>query len=154
MTSCLKVSACRQHGFSYIEVLVAVTLISIALVPALDALSSGIMSADIHQLLTTQHYQRLSKMEQLQTEDFMDLLVSAKTAGNKTTASSYSDAVGTSNRRLVYLALYDADANPFTITDPNTDADNDPYTGSTSNLLWLRVETEGNPQALETLISR
>jgi len=55
---------------------------------------------------------------------------------------------------LVYLSLYDADANPFTITDPNTDSDNDPYTGTTANLLWLKVQTEGSNQALETLISR
>jgi len=93
-------------------------------------------------------------MEQLQTENFIDLLAAAKTAGNSSTASTYSDTSGTSNRRLVYLALYDADADPFTITDPNTDNDNDPYTGSTSNLLWLRVETEGNSQTLETLLSR
>lgn len=144
----------RQQGFSYIEVLVAAMLISIALVPALDALNTGLISADIHKSLTTQHYLRLSKMEQLQTENFIDLLAAAKTAGNSSTASTYSDTSGTSNRRLVYLALYDADADPFTITDPNTDNDNDPYTGSTSNLLWLRVETEGNSQTLETLLSR
>lgn len=144
----------RQQGFSYIEVLVAAMLISIALVPALDSLSTGLLSANIHQSLTTQHYLRVNKMERLQSETFINLLVAAKDAGNNKTISTYSDAAGTSNRSLVYLSLYDGDTTPFTVTDANTDNDNDPYTGSTATLLWLRVETEGTRQALETLISR
>lgn len=142
------------HGFSYVEVLVAAFLIGMALVPAMDALKTGISSNSIGQSLSVQHYQRLSKMEQLQTEKFINLLAAAKTAVNSTTASSYSDAAGTANRRLVYLSLYDADANPFSITDPNTDSDNDLYTGTTANLLWLKVQIEGSSQGLETLISR
>jgi len=50
--------------------------------------------------------------------------------------------------------LYDADADPFTLTDPNADGDNDLYTGSTANLIWIRVETEGTAQGIETLVSR
>lgn len=144
----------KAQGFSYVEVLVATTLIAIALVPAINALQTGIQSTGIHQSLTIQHYQRLQKMEEIQAEPYANLLVAAKTATNKTTATSYSDASGASNRRLVYLALYDADADPFTIIDPNTDLDNDLYTGSTANLLWIRVETEGTAQGIETLVSR
>jgi len=144
----------KDRGFSYIEVMVASALIAIALVPALKALQTGIQSTDIHQDLTLQHYQRLQKMEEIDVEPFGTLLAAAKIATNKTTASSYSDASGASNRRLVYLALYDADADPFTVTDPNTDGDNDLYTGSTANLLWMRVETEGAAQGIETLLSR
>jgi type II secretory pathway pseudopilin PulG len=144
----------QQKGFSYVEVLVATTLIVIALVPAMNALQSGIMSADIHQALTVEHYARLKKMEELQAQPFSSLLAAADVAVNNTTATSFSDAAGTANRSLVYIALYDADANPFTVTDSNADNDNDLYTGNTSNLLWVKVVTEGSVQGLETLISR
>jgi Tfp pilus assembly protein PilV len=144
----------QQTGFSYLEVLIASLLVTIALVPALNALQTGIMSADIHQALTMQYYLRLKKMAELQAEPFSDLLAAAKTAVNNTTTSSYSDAAGTADRRLVYLALYDADATPFTITDTNKDGDNDPYTGDTANLLWLKVQTEGSADSLETLLTR
>jgi Tfp pilus assembly protein PilV len=144
----------KEQGFSYVEVLVASALIAIALVPALKALQTGIMSSGIHQSLTTQHYQRLQTVEALQAEPYANLLAAAQIAANKTTATSYSDATGTNNRRVVYLALYDADADPFTLIDPNTDADNNLYTGSTANLLWVRVETEGAAQGIETLVSR
>jgi len=144
----------HQNGFSYLEVLIASLMVAIALVPAMNALQTGILSANIHQTLTTQYYLRLKKIEELQAEPFINLLAAAKTATNATTASSYSDAAGSKNRSLVYLALYDADANPFTIVDSNKDLDNDVYTGDTANLLWVKVLTEGDSEGLETLINR
>jgi len=82
------------------------------------------------------------------------MLGAAQTAGNATIPGSFSDPAGQTDRVLVFLALYDADTDPFTLVDPNTDADGDIYTGETSNLLWLRVELENSAQSLETLISR
>jgi Tfp pilus assembly protein PilV len=143
-----------QQGFSYVEVLIASVLIAIALVPAMNALQTGMLSASVHETLTRQYYLQIRKMEELQSEPFIALLAAAKTAANYTTATSYSDAAGTADRRLVYIALYDADTNPFTITDANKDGDNDPYTGNTANLLWIKVMIEGNAQGLETLINR
>ncbi|MEQ1528063.1 MAG: type II secretion system protein [Methylococcales bacterium] len=140
-----------QQGFSYVEVLIATILISVSLIPALDSLSSGLGSANTHQTLTRQYYVSLSKMEQIKAETFINLLDAAKTAGDQLTASSYSD---TAKRCFVYLSLYDADSDPFTVADPNTDNDNDPYTGSSANLLWVRVTIEGSPQTLETLLRR
>lgn len=144
----------NQQGFSYLEVLIASALIAIALVPGLDALQTGIIGTGIHQSSAVQQQLRLQKMDALQAESYANLLAAAKTAVNKTTATPYSDASGSTNRRLVYLALYDADADPFTLIDPNTDADNDLFTGSTSNQLWLRVATEGTAQGIETLVNR
>ena len=63
----------QAQGFSYVEVLVASTLIAIALVPAINALQTGILSAGIHQSLTNQHYQRLKKMEEITAEPFANL---------------------------------------------------------------------------------
>jgi len=145
---------CQQHGFSYLEALIATFLVAIALVPAMEALKTGLVSADVHQELTAEHYTHLEKMAELQATPFTNLLAAGKTAANNTTPSSYSDASGTTNRNLVYIALYDADANPFSITDTNVDGDNDPYTGNSANLLWVKVMTEGSVQSLETLISR
>ena len=129
-------------------------MVVIALVPAMDALQTGIMGTNVHQALTTEYYSQLKKMEELQSTPFTNLLNTAKIATNNTTPTSFSDAAGTANRNLVYIALYDADADPFTITDTNIDGDNDPYTGNTANLLWVKVITEGSAQGLETLISR
>lgn len=158
----------RQNGFSYIEVLIATFVIAIALVPAMEALNTGIISVNVHRTLTTEHYCRLRKIEEIQAQPFTNLLAAAKVAANNTTATYFSDEstrkdlpcynpTGDSQqrlRRLVYIALYDADVSPFTITDTNVDGDNDPYTGNTANLLWVKVITEGSAQGLETLISR
>ena len=144
----------KQLGFSYMEVLIATFLIAITLVPAMDALKTGITSANVHETLTTGHYKRLEKMAELQATPFINLLEAAGDATNNITPTSYSESAGTTNRTLVYIALYDGDADPFTITDTNADSDNDPYTGNTANLLWLKVTTEGGAQSLETLISR
>jgi prepilin-type N-terminal cleavage/methylation domain-containing protein len=144
----------QQKGFSYIEVLIATVLIAIALVPAMNALQTGILSANVHKTLTTEQYARLKKIEELQAEPFTSLLSVAKSAASNLIATSYSDAPGTANRNLVYIALYDADADPFIITDSNKDDDSDPYTGDTANLLWVKVLTDGSSQGLETLISR
>ena len=144
----------HQQGFSYLEVLIASALIAIALVPALRALQTGIFGAGIHQTLATQQTLQLQKLELVKTESFGNLLAAAKTAADKDTPTSYSDASGSPNRQLVYIALYDGDADPFTLIDPDTDADSDLYTGSTSDLLWLRVATEGSAQGIELLVNR
>ena len=49
-------------------------------------------------------------MEELQADPYANQLAAAKIAANKTTATSYSDATGAINRRVVFMALYDADA--------------------------------------------
>ena len=62
------------------------------------------------------------------------------------------------NRILVYLSYSDAgdsdgDGNPFTILDPDADADNDPYTGDTPRiaLLWVSVRVQSTAIAFESL---
>ena len=142
------------RGFSYVEVLVAMFILAIALVPAMQALQSGIQGAGIHQQTTQQHYALLARMEAMLAESYANLLTAAETAGNNSTPSSYSDTVGQTDRIVVYLSLYDADADPFTITDPNNDGDNNIYTGDTTGLLWLKVQLENSPYAFESLRQR
>lgn len=146
----------KEHGFSYMEVLVAMFILVLTIVPAMDAIQSGIQGAGVHESLTRQHYALIKRMEEVQAESYENLLTSAKSAGNNTTASSYSDTAGQADRVLVFLALYNPDDfyGPFALTDPDNDGDSDVYTGDTSDLMWLRVEIENSAQTLETLISR
>ena len=144
----------KQYGFSYVEVLVAIFILAIAIVPAMEAIQTGIRGAGIHESLTRQHYALIKRMEEVQADSYINLLSSAQTAGNATAPSSYSDTAGQTDRVLVFLALYDADADPFTLVDPDNDGDGDVYTGDTSNLLWLSVALENSAQSMETLISR
>lgn len=146
----------RQSGLTYIEVMIAALLISIALVPAIDALYTGTLASNVYTTSSAEHYAALAKMEELLAEPQALLITAAAAAGNETTPSTYySDAAGIPNRRLVYVALYDADdgdgdGNVFTVPDPNLDGDNDPYTGYT-DLLWVRVEVEGSVTSFESL---
>lgn len=144
----------QQLGFTYFEVILAMFILAVAIVPAMDALQAGIQGADIHQSLTQQHYAVTKRMETMLAEPYSDLLAAAQTASNASTPSSYSDLAGTADRVIVLLALYDADADPFTLVDPNNDGDNDIYTGDSSNLLWLHVEIENTAAAVESLITR
>lgn len=143
-----------QNGFSYMEVLVALFILSIAIVPAMEGIQTAIQGAGIHQQSSQQHYALIARMENIMAESYANLLAAAETATNATTASSYSDPAGQVDRILVYLSLYDADADPFTIADANTDLDNNIYTGETANLLWIKVELENTVFNFESLKQR
>lgn len=144
-----------QSGLTYIEVMIAAALIAIALVPAMDALYTGIRGSQVFESTSSQHYAVLGKMEEVLAEPFSILTAEAGAAGNNKTPSSYSDLAGIDDRRLVFIARYDADnadgdGDVFTVPDPNLDGDNDPFTGYVG-LLWVRVEVEGSVVSLESL---
>lgn len=132
----------QQSGLSYVEVLVALILIGATVVPATDALRNAMQTADADSVATINHYRLLSKMEEVVAVPFSTL--SAQAAG-VATATVYSDASGTSDRRVVFVSTYDAD---------NADTDNNPFTGTEADLLWVRVEIEGSVAAVETLKAR
>ncbi len=133
----------RQSGFSYIEVLIAAVLILISLGPMMDALRNATRGA--HEDASTQNLHLTAMLEELLNEPFSSLEAAAIAAGNETVASSYSDLGGATNRRLVYLSLYDGD---------NADTDNDPFTGVDPDLMWVRTEIEGTLTSIETLVYR
>ena len=128
-----------QRGVSYVEVLVAVILIAATAIPATDALHGAMAGAAADTEATANHYRVRGRLEEILAEPFSS--VSAQAAG-PTVPSSYSDAPGTTNRRLVYISLYDGD---------NADADNDPFTGADPDLLWVSVEIEATVNALRSL---
>lgn len=127
------------------EVLIATLLITIMLVPALEAMQGGIQGSGIHTELAQNQYRMISKMEQTLALPFSELLQQADLVADSKISipPPFSDAAGTESRRLVFLARYDGD---------NADADDDPFTGTDSGLLWLRVTIEDSPRALETVI--
>lgn len=136
-------NACRtfpkqQFGLSYVEVMIATVLIAISIVPIGNALSGALTAAQIDTLESENHYRLVEKMETVLAEPYADLLAAA--AGT-VTASSYSDAPGV-DRRLVYISAYDAD---------NADADDDPFTGTDADILWIQVAIEGSVHSFEAL---
>lgn len=135
----------QQAGASHIELMVAVALLAIAIVPALEALRTAAIGASIHENAVELHYRLIGRMEEVLAESFTALEAEAIAVGDPTTPTAYSDAGGTPNRRLVFLSPYDGD---------NEDEDDEPFTGTDDGLLWVRVEIEGTVLALESLTSR
>ena len=123
--------------------MVATLLIAVSLVPAMEALHSGVQGSAIHSNRAEQHYRLLETMEEILARPFIELEQAADSAGGATViVDTYSDAVGSRHRRLVYIARFDGD---------NADADNDPFTDVDDGLLWLKVQTEGWADGIETL---
>jgi type II secretory pathway pseudopilin PulG len=125
-----------------VEVLVAMALLAVLLVPTMRALQTGIVGADVHSDIAASHFRLTSRLEELLAEPFVDLSDAAIAAGAPTTATSLSDVAGPPGRLLVYLSLYDGD---------NADADSDPFTGTDADLLWIRVDIEDTVHTLETI---
>jgi type II secretory pathway component PulJ len=131
-----------QFGFSYIEVLVAIALIALTLVPAMQALQvSETVSATHAADLGTE--QRLSaRMEEMLARPYATLDGAAMAAGNAVTATlpaPYSDTAGTGTQPQILVTVYRYDgANA---------------TGNDYGLLWVKVFIDGS-HALNALASR
>ncbi|MCZ6618582.1 MAG: hypothetical protein O7E57_10650 [Gammaproteobacteria bacterium] len=134
-----------NRGFSYVEVLISIVLIVMTLIPAMNALVPAIQGTTVHEEVVTEHYRLRAKFEEILAQPYDDLFNEAIALWDPTVPSAlYSDPVATQNRRLVYLARIDAD---------NADADDDPFTGTENDLLWIRVSIDGNFRALESVVS-
>ena len=133
----------NQQGALYAEVLVAVAILALMLVPATDAIYSGLRSTEHLAEATTAHFRLVTRMEELHAETFASLQAAAAASGSPTTATTYSDPTGPL-RRLVYLVNYDMD---------NDDGDGKPFTGGEPDVMWARVEIEGTNLGLESIIA-
>jgi len=128
----------QSRGFSYVEVLVATILIAIVLVPALEALHSGIQGSGIHASRSRDHFRLVGKLEEVLAKPFDVLSEQADTTGGVSVpVSLLSDSAGSVGRLLVYLAHYDADAKTLS--------------GSATGLILVRVSIEGSNDVLTTL---
>ncbi len=134
-----------QAGVSYVEVLIAVVVLGVALVPALEALQVAFRGSAVQVDVVLWQQQLATRMEDVLAEPFASLDSAALDAGSETVPSSYSDAAGPPDRVLVFLSRYDGD---------NADADNDPFTGTDAGLVWARVAIENTPYELTTLVAQ
>ena len=148
----------RQSGLTYVEVLVATLILATALVPALQALHGAAQTASVVAGQSAQRLRLGSALETVLAEPYGNLLAAAGAVNDRGTPTSYSDPAGTTDRRLVHVSFYDianldGDGDPFTIADPDTDGDSNPYTGGevAIDLLWVQVTIEGAADTLETL---
>ncbi len=135
----------RQRGFGYIEALVAVVLLAIAIVPALDALSNATRGAPTADRDDDLWQAVANKLSDVAGARFDDLDTAASLAGSATTASLFSDASGATPRVMIYLSRYDGD---------NADGDNNPFTGTDADLIWVRAAITDPPVEMTTLVTR
>ena len=132
----------RQAGLTLVEVLIAMALLAVLLVPAIGALQTGVVGADVHRDLAENEFRLTSRLEELLAEPYADLEAAALAAGSPTVATSYSESSGTPGRLVVYLAACDGD---------NADGDNDLFTGTDGGILWIRVQAENTVHDLQTI---
>ena len=129
-----------SRGFSHIETMVALLILAIALVPALEALRPGLAGAAGQRAYLASQQRLKARMEEVLANDFRVLDTAATANGNSTTTpvAAYSDASGTPDRRLTTIYRYDGTA----------------QTATDTGLLRIRVAIEGSVLALETLKAR
>jgi len=145
----VRYSACsaadiRTCGFAYLEVMVAVLLIAIVLMPATDLLSSALLGSEVNKDLSSAHYRLVAKMEEVLAKPLPEIRQQADNAGSATAiVAAWSDSAGTPRRRLVYLSRYDAD---------NADGDDLGFSGTEENLLWVKVRIENSDLQVATLV--
>lgn len=94
----------RQRGFGYVEVLVSAVLLAVLLVPALQALQSGISNGATPSMAARPSLLR-AKLEEVLSSPFPDLYAETYAVGGNTAAinATYSDAAGATDRRVVVL---------------------------------------------------
>lgn len=130
----------RQTGFSYIEVLVAIGLLTIALVPAMNALQGAVAGSAIHATAAAEQNRLRAKMEEVLARPFTTLYaLSYAGGGNSATVANaaLSDPAG-ADRRVVFL--YRSNGTALSAAD--------------TGLLRISVAFEAGGRSLDTLRGR
>lgn len=136
----------HQRGFGYIEALVAVVLLAVALVPALEALGQITGTAPPADRDDDLWMAVSNKLNQVSGSRFDDLDFVATYIQSPTTPSTtYSDPADTVPSVQVYVSRYDGD---------NADGDNNGFTGTDADLIWIRAAIIGTPVEMTTLVTR
>lgn len=133
----------RQSGLTYVEIMIALVVLVIGLVPALDSLRTAMIGTGVSGSYIVEQHRLSGRMEELLAEPFADLDAEALVPGNAPTA--YSDPPGTPGRLLIFLSRYDGD---------DADGDGDPFTGVDQGLLWVRATIEDTVYDFETVIAQ
>ena len=98
-----------EAGFSYVEVLLATLIMTLALAPAIDGLMTGTLGASVHLEMAEEHFHVASLIEEILAQPFDRLDAEAVLVGSPLIATALCDAPGGARRRLVHLARYDGD---------------------------------------------
>jgi len=133
-----------ERGFTYVEVLLSVVLLMVLLVPAMEALQSGVANNQSRAVLGRERPLR-EKMETTLAKPFATLYAETYAPGGNTTTSvstSLSDPAGVAGRRNVVVYRYD----PSTAT----------LSAADTGVLAIQVyyEADGSAGALSTLLGR
>jgi hypothetical protein len=126
-----------HRGVAYVEVIVALALVVTALVPALEALQSGVRGNTMLAGIAARDALLRTKMEEVLARPFDALNAETYLSGGNTTSSvsaALSDAAG-AERRIVILYRTDGSA----------------VSSADTGLLRIRVAYEAGGIALETL---
>ncbi len=131
-----------QAGYGYVEVMVAALLLSIALIPAADALRDTVMHDRERRNLMSASYATKALLETVLTEPFADLQAQASATGG-VAPSAYSDVPSATPRRLIWVRPYDAD---------NADGDDDISTGADDGIVQVVAEAQNTGIRFVTLV--
>lgn len=133
------------RGFAFLEVLVAAFILAIALVPASSALRAANEHGRQSRDRLAVEYLGLAKLETALAASWETLSDEAVKTGGTTPSTLWSDAVGATNRRLVYVSGHDIN---------NADNDNNSMTGADAGILRIRVEVSDTNIVFETLVEK
>ena len=134
----------HELGITYLEILIAITLIAIALGPMMNSLQSGLQGTALHKTKVEVLHVLTGHLVQVLAEPFDDLDAAATAAGSHTNKTTYSDEAAAIPYN-VYLWRYDAD---------NADGDGDWFTGGEEDLLWIKIALPNESESFETLLNR
>ena len=129
-------------GYAYIEILIAVILLSVCLAPMIEALATGVTHETTEEDYAQAVLAAQSRLASVLAENYNALDTEAQALSDATAESSYSDPMGAPARLQVFLARYVRD---------NADGDGNELTGGDAGLLWLRVRTERGDVDYQTL---
>ncbi len=140
-----RASRCHQDmgGYAYLEVLIAAVVLSVALVPASDALREVVSHTQQQRDLLSINYNTQALFETVLTNPYTTL--AAEISVGSPVASRFSDPAATLHRRIVYILPFDAD---------NADSDDDHFTGAESNLLQIQIVSENTGIEFITVMSQ
>jgi len=106
------------HGFSLIEIAVAVVVLAVCLVPATNAIRNSLAMPAIAAGADTQLGCVKAAMERVMAESYFKLLPAARA---RTVATSYStSAAGNCLAINVYVTRYDPTTSPYYFTSTDT----------------------------------
>jgi prepilin-type N-terminal cleavage/methylation domain-containing protein len=138
----------RRHGFSFVEVLVAVAVLALCVIPLANALKVGIAASSIGAAKAQELRCMKNMMETVLAEPFQNLANAARTMD---VASSYSlprDSVCPA--RNVYIARYEDEFGKDPYFPP---ANTDPARLDVA-MLYITLSSPDTQYAFTTLVAR